>query len=734
MLNCGQCNGNWNWIEKGPVWFGNMHVDGTPPVLADEAANGGLNFVMGSDLNAYVQDSLIPDLFSIGKVYTHEGQTGSAQFMYNYFMSIIGGNVDPDIVYGILIAKDGEQGTEHDPGGLLRRQLAIDTVDCNGVFYCGDYIVEDVFFVDEPPYAPDEFADDPDSEYIWPWPQYCQPLKADGFAAGEYSCWILGIPTGYYLVYPKVKVRLKDDINNWRRFTVYEYDTADFWIQPPDEGASFYFGDLVEFYPNFDPTSLDPLKPYTNWLPVDADGNERLPYSEDPINGYKSIIHTPPIGPNFSITSEDDDFWVKAYYTYCLGQQQAAQISCVSYIQGQPAPPPQPSISFDEECFRVGTYDSLAGPYTAHRQYVNMDKLFEGGRPVNYDDWIPIRVEISNFDPGYWVYFYYLDIPIQPQSDPPFPWNPNWPPEPGGPDNLGAGDGYVDGPGPAHVQELYLSAAAVVEATFYTSHFGGDNYQLYVILYDREPHEQGAQPLCCAVSPAIEVWRRYVVDVTTMDNLEPGPDYWPDYTMVPDKFKCGYVQFANFDEEYSLTLEAFKLDAGDDGEYARSQEPGKILDYVDDLELGNDYFNPAVPYHIPPLNYCSRLHHAHVQGIKDFWQDMYGINSNFFGDPPILYQDHVHSYIAVYTILAAPPLDPPPDPPISNQTQLQKVVCHELGHALAGLNHPPGFWGSIMHQGFLINIEHFKFNGDQTYKLRRGPYFDEFGSEGDCYE
>jgi len=695
-----------------------------------------------------VQDVLLPDLLALAQVYTHEGQTGSAQFMYNYFMSIIGNNVDPDIVYGILIAKDGHQETEHDPGGLLRRQLAIDAVDCNGVFYCGDYIVEDVFFVDEPPYAPDEFANDPDSEYIWPWPQYCQPLKADGFAAGEYSCWILGIPLEYYVVYPKVKVRLKDDINNWRRFTVYEYDTADFWIYPPEQEGQFYFGDVVDFQPNFDQQSLDVIIPYTNWLPVDGDGNERLPYSQDPINGYKSIIHTPPIGPNFSITLEDDDFWVKAYYTYCLGQQQAAQISCVSYIQGQPAPPPQPSISFDEECFRVGTYDSLAGPYTAQRQYVNLDKLFEGGRPVNFDDWIPIRIEISNFEPGYWVYFYYRDITIQPQSDPPFPWDPNWPPQPGDPDNLGAGDGYVDGPGPAHVQELYLPAAAVVEATFYTSHFGGDNYQLFAILYDREPHGQSAQPLCCASSPAIEVWRRYILDITTMNDpfdddfcpLKGGtnPGYCPDNSPVSDAFKTSYVYFADFDDYYDLTPHQWWIgDGGEEQVDARSIEPGLILDYVDDLPFGGDVYNPAVPFHVPSSNYCTKLHHIHVQGITRFqYLTRLGVNTNSEypgeSEPSILYDDHVHCLIAVGTIRDAevPPPDPP-EPPIPTEMQIQKAVCHELGHAFAAFKHR-GYWGSIMATGFLVTRNHFKFHEDDIHILRSGPFFDDPG--GNCYE
>jgi len=320
MLNCGQCNGNWNWIEKGPVWFGNMHVDGTPPVLADEAANGGLNFVIGSELNQYVQQTLIPGLIGIGQTYTHEGQTGSSSFLYNYYMQAIGNYVDPNIVYGILVAKDGDQQTDHDPGGLLSRQLAIDTVTCGGLVSCGDYIVEDIFFIDKAPYAAAEFATGQGSEYIWPWPQYCQPLKADGFAAGEFSCWILGIPLEYYTTYKKIKVRMKDDINNWRRVKVYDYldQNTKLWIDPPEDEEEFCPGQDVLFTANISPESLTPLLDYVNWQPVYEDGTPRLPYDEETNpTGYKSEILIPGPGKNFGITFLDDDFYVKAYYSIC---------------------------------------------------------------------------------------------------------------------------------------------------------------------------------------------------------------------------------------------------------------------------------------------------------------------------------------------------------------------------------------------------------------------------------
>jgi len=739
------------------VWFGNLHADATPPVLADNFGPGGLNFVMGSELNQYVQYTLIPSLMGMGIVHTHDGQAGNYQVLYNYYMQTIGeyANQNPNMVFGIIVAKDGQQQTARDPGRFLCRQLAVDAVDCNGVFYCGDYIVDDLFFVDEPPYAANEYAE-PDSEYIWPWYYDCDPYKADGFISGEYSCWILGIPPAFNLVFPKLKVRLKDDINNWRRFTIYDYDTADFWIYPPEQEDQFYFGDLVDFRPNFNQQSLDWTIEYTNWLPVDGDGNERLPFSQDPVNGYKSLIYTPPVGPNYLIALEDEDFWLKAYQRYCVNQPEYGEKVTIMHINGidpnPPPPPPPPSISFDEEYFEVGTYDSLAGPYTAHRQYVNLDKLFEGGLPVNYDDWLPIRVEISNFEPGYWVYFYYLDIPIQPQSDPPFPWDPNWPPEPGDPDNLGAGDGYVDGPGPAHVAELYLPAAEVVEATFYTSHFGGDNYQLYVILWDRDPREQGAQPLCCDVSPAIEVWRRYVLDITTMYDPypDPGPGdfcplagnypygFCPDNSPVSYAFVPAYVCFANFDDAYDLTSYSDWVgDGGGEGVDARSLAPGLILDYVDDLPYGGDYYFVPVPFHVPSLNYCTKLHHIHVQGISRFeYASRLGVNTNSEypdePEPSILYDDHVHCLIAVGHIWDTEPPPPnPPEEPIPTEMHIQKVVCHELGHALVALKHR-GYWGSIMSTGFLISRSYFKFHEDDIHILRSGPFFDDPG--GNCYE
>jgi len=676
---------------------------------------------------------------------------GAASFLYNYYMQAIGNYVDPNIMYGILIAKDGEQGTEHDPGGLLRRQLAIDTVDCNGVFYCGDYIVEDVFFVDEPPYAADEFANDPDSEYIWPWPQYCQPLKADGFAAGEYSCWILGIPLEYYVIYPKVRVRLKDDINNWRRFTVYEYDTADFWIQPPDEGASFYFGDLVEFYPNFDPTSLDPLKPYTNWLPVDGDGNERLPYSEDPINGYKSIIHTPPIGPNFSITLEDDDFGLKAYHTYCVGEQEYGEIPAPIHINGSERPPPTPppsSISFDERSFELSPYDSLSGPYEAHRQYVNLDKIQpeDGPPPANRDDWVRVRVTIINLSLNSWVRFEFRDIPIQPQSDPPFPWDPNLPSQPG--DNLGAGAGFTEVGGSNPTATLDLPAQERIEVDFHTSHFGGDNYILQVGLYDRNPSEPGAIVLGSDESPPIEVWRYYYINIYALDNGDDGSFDPLNYNLsiVQGKFSSGYTEFSFPQLSFVTELTGYSTNTAEYWDAAELQaDPypglsyGLILDYVTDIP-GNDKYTPQAyfdhPFHTPDASdYHLPPHHVLLQGADSIInledRNLGGDATNWvYRDGAYeLNDEHVCVFVAIgwYEFIDYDLIEPPLPEDVKNpQIQIQRATCHEFGHCLVFLQDILPQDNSIMdYNNCLRSSDYFHFNSNDIQELRTGPYFDE---------
>jgi len=726
------------------VWFGNLHADATPPVLADSFGPGGLNFVMGSELNEYVQFTLIPSLMGLGVTHTHDGQAGNYQTLYNYYMQTIGeyANQNPNMVFSILVAKDGHQETERDPGGLLRRQLAIDAVDCNGVFYCGDYIVEDLFFVDEPPYADDEYAE-PDSEYIWPWPQYCQPLKADGYAAGELSCWILGIPPGFNLVFPKLKVRLKDDVNNWRRFTIYDYDSADFWIYPPEQEEQFYFGDLVDFRPNFNPQSLDGTIAYTNWLPVDGNGNERFPFSQDPINGYKSLIHTPPVGPNFLITLQDENFWLKAYQRYCVNQPESGEKVTIMHINGidptPPPPPPAPQISFDPNSFNIGTYNSGSGPYSAHRQYVNLDKIQTEDLPPpeNRDDWLRVKVVISDLPANSWVRFYYCDIPIQDQSsnDQPFPWDPNLPPSPG--DNLGQGAGFTEVGGSNPLLLFDLPAQETIEVDFHTSHFGGDNYMLYVALYDRCPSEQGAGILDSDGSPTIEVWRYYYIVVYSMADFEhdnPGPEYYPYHDMVQEIFdsNTAFVDFHFSDEGLisrdiglSEDVPPIPWNAHVLGTDLWLDARGTAMDYTDDI-TGVDLFTSWINFHSPPYHYDSPPHSIHLQGV-DVMEDIsipgniLGIAGNF--DGATLSNLHVHDVIAITTCKNAEPSNP--------EYFINVIVCHEFGHTLVGLLDSAN-QQSIMYYLGSLPLGLPLFTGQEILKLRDGPYFDEFLEVPSC--
>jgi hypothetical protein len=126
------------------VPFEDMNVDHTPPEAYEYTTmqpDSPIKFVMGYELTAHMEEVLIPALQNIevgAAVYTHEGQTGGFNFLYNYYLNGIGDSVDNNMVYGILVAKDGFQDSDLDPGGFLKRQLAIDTVDCDDNLFCSD--------------------------------------------------------------------------------------------------------------------------------------------------------------------------------------------------------------------------------------------------------------------------------------------------------------------------------------------------------------------------------------------------------------------------------------------------------------------------------------------------------------------------------------------------------------------------------------------------------------------
>ena len=630
-----------------------------------------------------VQDVLIPDLLGLGQVYTHEGVSGGQEFLYNYFMDIIGEDVDTSLVYGIMIAKDGEQETDHDPGGMLRRQLAIDTVSCGGLVSCGDYIVEDVFFVDEAPYAAAELASG-DPEYIWPWPQYCEPLDADGYASGEFSCWILGIPLEYYVTYSKIKMRMKDDVNNWRRVDVYDYDNeiSQLWIQPPDDEEMFCDTDVVEFVANIMPSSLEGLLPYVEWLPVYGDGTERLPYDQyENSTGYQSEILTPFVGSTFSISLKDEDFWVKASWSYCTGI----------------SPPPEPKTDIkhvrlfscerygqmlrEGAVFRQGQAVNLTITWSPDthfysRQYINWPADPQAswqGRIIYMTAVVGGSCSVTNLS----VEFSYSDPPLRSQGRA-FPWiNPNdnstWPdpndpntsnPNPHDDDNMGGyygqTSGYQVGLDFVKKHTVQVQSDRTASATFFTSWFGGDNYNFVATLLC------GSHP--SVTSGEVDVWRFYGLFICEMT-----PDFLPEFGSIGVAFNEAFIE-SRANPDVPVTPVGSDLDYG-----TGDVEGNNVIDYADDIiPLGdeNDHFQHIIYFHDPLDDYYSPKNAIHIQGIDNFITPHMTGHCAFFGGTPLQRDRHKHCFIAVGEIRNHFGQD-------AYHWNLRTVI-HELGHGIGG--------------------------------------------------
>ena len=373
------------------------------------------------------------------------------------------------------------------------------------------------------------------------------------------------------------------------------------------------------------------------------------------------------------------------------------------------------------ENFEASYYECLSSDYlevilyNGHRQFINLEKQTPTScDPKNFGDYICLAVKCIPPNDEFWVRFSYTDPPIRPQSEPAFPWLGSEWDDPRANDNKGEGAGF----GSSHlpVMDLPVPCDGIVETSFYTSDFGGDNYKIFVNLWDGQPPQEGEEgKLGVEIeSPEIEVWRRYQVDVFPMDGW-PFGEYMPLYDMVQGLYIGGYVLFNFWDLE--TTMYVSHLDDTD----PRNLSPNLVLDYPDEVPDLQDEYIPIIPFHSPIDDFTTKHHHIHLQGTKYFnIVNHYGLTTNVNENNTELYNDHVHCFIALKAI---------EDGITSNhlpfEIQVNKVVAHEMGHALVDFPH---HIGSIMRVG-LIEIENaddFKFLGPQICTLRSGPYFDSY--------
>lgn len=696
MLNCGVCDGESDWVEKGPVWFGEMHVDHTPPVLADDVTGEPFKFVMGSELTTYIE-GLLGELDGQGDVYTHEGQTGNLNFLMSYYEYMVGQYVDNSVVYGVLVAKDGFQGSDKDPGQFLSRQLAIDTVDCNDTLICSDYFVNDLFFLDAGDPAADEWADDQGPWYNWP-NFGCQRVPADGFASGEYSVWILGIPLEYYATYKKIKVRIKDDVDNWRRFEVYDYEDSELWIEPPPDNADYTRCETVVFQANIEPVALGGLLPYVEWIPVDGEGEPRAPAGQDPENGYNSIILSgdPPwFGDEFSICIRDNDFWVKAYVMGC--GEEYSDTKHVTDLMGMgvtythPAEGTYRRYDWDED-FEVG--EGWGDGNTLFKQYVNYPdgEQFEGSEVV-------IIYEVAPFSPGTVITFH-------PLLDPPTdiygnvePTNPLWdiynPP-----DEINSNSDYdeayltIDGvaedlPYPYTIPDLppiilggphyILDPPVLPELVLHNvSPYGGDNYQIRIevtVVVNEEPCESYAE-----ASPVINVWRRAFVLQYAMENPV-GDPFAPNASGVSGAFDDGFLEVSVVNPDSPILTYNMPI--------ILTSYNG-ILAYCDKED---EYDVEFVPFHDPWNEYHTIDYCIHLQGVDRFDhyppEDILGMTWLDPEPPDLGGCIHRHGLVSIYACQENV------DDWHSFDDILERISIHEAGRNI-GLTWSCASWGECV--------------------------------------
>ncbi len=759
MIYCHDC-GFWydDWIEE-TVWFGDMHVDWTPPVLAEDVTGDPFKFVMGSELDEYMLSTVIPDLMVKGRVFTNENQTGDFNLLAGYYDYMVGQYAEDDIAYGVLIAKDDFQDSDHDPGRFLHKQMALDMVDCNDNLICTDYFVENMFYVDRYPLAAYEYHNESGSYHEWP-TLGCGEFPSDGYASGEYSVWILGIPLEYYATYKKMKVRIKDDVDNWARFEVYDYEDVDveLWIDPPEDDEVYCETDLVTFEANIQPDIFKPLLPYVSWLPVDEFGVERLPYSQDPENGYQSGIQTPFVGDHFEITLNDLDFWVVAGLSYCSGGPNESYESDPKHVQLMTCER-YAQLANASRFQRTGQSAGNVGIEWSHealfeRQYVNQHKMDppDGCSPVMNSRKICLEVKLTGDDwcnLEYFVIFSYEDPPLQPQGRA-FPWlDPE--PLPHDWDNLGdfdVGGARIAGFGSVQTPEETATVqfeGETAKTDFYTSTFGGDNYRFYAALFCGTPEAPTPTGIGITEDTVVEVWRFVSVEICYMAAKSGGiypPDFIPNHEFVEEAYAESYIEmniydlFQDMDNDPSTLLKAASCSML----FETMDLEGTDWDYVDDFPPdGPDicdfsdeevYLNPR--FHSSFTECRDPSHTIQVIGFDKYLDhDIFGWNF-----PGNQYRDvHVHTFIAkraIYTELVS----------LGKVEELvratNKTLIHELGHLLVYLlDNTPSTPNDphVMMQGYSYVEIPLKFHGTHVKILREGNNWFEDGNHycADCY-
>ncbi len=704
MMNCGNCGWYDIWLEDR-VWFGDMHVDWTPPVEAD-ICGSPFEFVMGSELTTHVE-GLLDELNNYGNVYTLEGQTGDLNFLMSYYDYMVGQYAEDNIVYGVLVAMDGEQESDHDPGGFLHNQMALDMVDCNDNLICTDYFVENMFYVDRYPLAAYEYHNESGSYHEWP-TLGCGEFPSDGYASGEYSVWILGIPLEYYATYKKMKVRIKDDVDNWSRFDVYDLDDTEteLWIDPPPDNADYSRCETVVFQANIEPEALGGLLPFIEWIPVDGEGDPRDPASQDPENGYNSIILSgdPPwFGDEFIICIRDTDFWVKASVMGCGEEysdiKHVTDPLGISVTYDHPADGTYRKYNWDDD-FEVG--EGWGDGSMVFKQYVNYPdgQDFEGSEIVIDYSVTPFDADPEDEMEVWIIYHKLLDpptdiygnvVPTNPviystqydindnsdfdmayltingsEEDLPYPYlyailePPGVIPE--GPDNV------LDLPEPP---ELVLHNI---------SPYGGDNYQILI-----EVKIIAGDELCesrTVASPVINVWRKGYIYEYAMDNWDDENDeyYDPDYpkeSFAPNTeniigaFDDGFFELSFVLVESPLTYYQNEI------EFAYED----LLLYCDKEDEQDEAF---VPFHDPWYEHNTPTFCIHLQGIDRF-DDLgqYGLTWLDENAPDKGACIHRHSLVSIYDIYLLAQNDQRYDFDYYSAT----TTTHEIGHNLNLLNH-----------------------------------------------
>lgn len=240
-------------------------------------------------------------------------------------------------------------------------------------------------------------------------------------------------------------------------------------------------------------------------------------------------------------------------------------------------------------------------------------------------------------------------------------------------------NGYEELPGPVYVSQTIVTSNVLgsASAVFKTSRFGGDNYRFAV---SADPAGNGFQ-INSATGSTLTVWRRYGVPVYSMwDAATSNPlAFLPDFSLVNSQFAPSYVEF-NFS---SPSAPSPPTPQGYGGMvYTNPLATGSQVAYVDNVA---NYADPSHAYtaanglKLKPNIFCMGIDTYNPAGV-----------------------------IGLNTVSFFPALVPPPTLAISSKpytttdyvgvatgrmnalgfsvTNLNKVLTHELGHAL-GLNH-----------------------------------------------